>query len=121
MPGPEHISAPLGRVLAGAAAAVAGCGPAPDPGRDFGLWSTATPPAERLARLRCLRGLVRVFAGPMGERVQDELAAAEADPSRLAGALDMLDRLPAIPRRKALASFAALHRPAAAGGRRASS
>lgn len=112
--GPQHIGAVIDRVLANAALALAD-----DPGCRYGLWPAGTDPAERTARLRCLRALVRVYAGPLGERLEHELAASEADPSRLAGALDLLDRLPAVPRRKALASFAALHRPAPAGGRAA--
>ena len=70
-------------------------------------------PAERLARLRSLRAIARLTTGPRGESLCEALRLAERDAARLPAALDALDRLAPIDRRQVLASFAALHRPAA--------
>ncbi len=50
------------------------------PGARYGLWSDTTEPGERLARLRALRALVRVFAGPAEAGVDAALSVAEIDP-----------------------------------------
>ena len=46
----------------------------------FGPWASALDPAERLARCRSLRALVRVLAGPHGRDLAAALRQAEADP-----------------------------------------
>jgi hypothetical protein len=81
----------------------------PDP---FGPWAPGLDPAERLARLRSLRALVQVFAGPRHPLVV-ALAAAEADPADEAAALiawQVLTTMPTIKRRRILASLATLIR-----------
>jgi len=52
----------------------------------FGPWAAGLDPAERLARLRSLRALVQVFAGPTHSLVA-ALAQAEGDPGDEAAAL----------------------------------
>lgn len=82
-----------------------------------GAWGPFQPgleAGERLARLRTLRGLIRVLAGPRGAEAGHKLLLAEVDPDDevLAEAAQEFDRLPAIDRRRVLASFAALLPPA---------
>lgn len=67
---------------------------------------TECEPAELRARLRALQGIARVFAGPHAELVA-ALRAAEDDAARLQACDAALARLPAIPRRRVLATFAA--------------
>ena len=69
--------------------------------------------AERRARLRCLRGLSRVLAGPRAADLCRYLAAAEHDTAALPLALAALDRLPSVDRRQIVATYGAVHRPAA--------
>lgn len=78
----------------------------------FGPWSDRIDGAERVARLRSLRAIVRLSTGPRGERLAVLLHRAERDASALAPALDALNALAALDRRSVLGSFAALHRPA---------
>lgn len=68
--------------------------------------------AERLARLRSLRAITHLCAGPRGNRLADELRRAEYDVSCLPAALAEIDALAALDRRQVLASFARLHRSA---------
>lgn len=68
---------------------------------------------ERAARCRALGALVRVYTGPEGEQVVAALRRLEANTNDAPAALAALNQLPALPRRKALASFAALHQPRA--------
>jgi hypothetical protein len=78
----------------------------------FGPWAEGIDPAERLARYRSLRALVGVFAGP-NHPLTVALAAAEADPTDDAAALiawQVLTTMPAIKRRRILASLATLMR-----------
>ncbi|WP_342148160.1 hypothetical protein [Methylorubrum sp. SB2] len=77
----------------------------------FGPWSDHIDAAERLARLRSLRAIVRLTTGPRGEALADELHRAERDASRLPFALAALDSLAPLDRRQVLSSYAALHRP----------
>ncbi|TGD94905.1 hypothetical protein [Methylobacterium nonmethylotrophicum] len=82
----------------------------------FGPWADGLSTAERQARLRCMRGLVHLIAGPRGQRLADTLARAEVDEDALRQSVDELGRLTPVDRRRVLASFAALHRPRIAGG-----
>ncbi|WP_152276436.1 hypothetical protein [Methylorubrum populi] len=79
----------------------------------FGPWSDRIDAAERVARLRSLRAIVRLTTGPRGERLGDLLYRAEKDAAALVPALAALNRLATLDRRSVLASFAALHRSAA--------
>jgi len=74
----------------------------------FGPWESAITAAERLARLRSMRALVRVLVGPKGSDLAAALRQAEHDLAALDQAADLLDRLPSLPRRHVLASYAAL-------------
>ncbi|MDA8231695.1 MAG: hypothetical protein M0006_10185 [Magnetospirillum sp.] len=76
----------------------------------FGPWAPTLDPAERLARCRSLRALVRVLAGPRGRELAAALRQAEADPAALDLAAHLLDRLPTVPRRHILAAYVALDR-----------
>ena len=76
----------------------------------FGPFAAGLDPAERRARLRCLRALVQVHAGPRGEAAARALHAAEADPAAEALAVAALDRLAALDRRHILASYAKVAR-----------
>lgn len=69
--------------------------------------------AERLARLRSLRAIVRLSTGPRGDRLAGLLHRAERDTAALEPALAALNALATLDRRSVLASFAALHRSAA--------
>jgi len=73
---------------------------------NFGPWTPDIDPAERLARTRTLRALVRVYTGPKHPTLLESLRRAEADPAALAEAASLFDALPAIPRRHILASYA---------------
>ncbi|WP_336488827.1 hypothetical protein [Methylobacterium nigriterrae] len=66
--------------------------------------------AERLARLRSLRALVRAYCGARGQTLCAALAEAETDPDALTLALAALNRLTPHDRRHVLAAFAALSR-----------
>ncbi|MFJ7441286.1 hypothetical protein ACIQW5_26990 [Methylorubrum thiocyanatum] len=79
----------------------------------FGPWSDRIDVTERVARLRSLRAIVRLSTGPRGDRLAGLLHRAERDAAALAPALAALNQLAALDRRAVLASFAALHRPAA--------
>ena len=82
------------------------------PADRFGPWSDAIDAAERRARLRCLRAIVHLFLGPRGEPLTCELRRAESNDQALEYALAALNGLAALDRRRVLASYAALHRPA---------
>jgi len=75
----------------------------------WGPWAPNIPPAERVARFRALRALVRVLTGP-GPLVV-ALARAETDPAAADEAAALLSRLPSLSRRRVLATYAALSRP----------
>ena len=78
----------------------------------FGPWALDLDPAERLARLRSMRAIVRLSCGARGEAFADLLRQAERDPAALEPAADALKRLAGLDRRHVLTSFAALHRQA---------
>lgn len=80
-----------------------------EPAAQFGPWADGIDPAERLARTRCMRVLAMVFARPHADLIAT-LRDAEHNPAALSTALDLLDALPALPRRRIIATFAALGR-----------
>jgi hypothetical protein len=63
------------------------------------------PAAERVARLRSLEVLIRVFAGPTAT-AYETLRAAESDTALLPVADAALSALPTVPLRRVLATFA---------------
>lgn len=77
----------------------------------FGPWVQGLDPAERLARLRSLRALVQLLAGP-DHPLCEALARAEVDPSEEAAmaAWEALTAMPSLRRRRILASLATLTR-----------
>lgn len=75
---------------------------------DYGPWATDIDPAERIARLRAFRALVRTFAGPAGRELSEALKRAEASPEALEQAGRLLGTLKPIPFRHVLSSYAAL-------------
>lgn len=81
------------------------CPPCCPPPQGWGPWATGLAPAERLARLRGLRALCHVLAGPHGAALADALKAAESDDGALVLAATELDRLPSLPRRHILRSY----------------
>lgn len=78
----------------------------------WGPFADGIDNAERLARLRALRAITHLCAGPRGDRLAAELHRAERDVSRLPIALEALDALTALDRRQVLSSFARVHRSA---------
>ncbi|MCJ2063254.1 hypothetical protein MKK63_11085 [Methylobacterium sp. J-088] len=70
-------------------------------------------PAERKARLRCLRAVVHLSTGPRGQALADLLLRAERDPGLLPSALTALSGLDALDKRRIWASYLALNRTAA--------
>jgi hypothetical protein len=80
-----------------------------DPG--FGPWRSDIPADERKARCRELRALARLLA-PKSPLAAALKAAEDGDADALALALAEIDRLPALPRRRILATYAALMKPA---------
>jgi hypothetical protein len=76
----------------------------------FGPWADGFDGAERLARLRAMRALAFVFCGP-AHPLTMALLEAEADDAAAIAALDHLDALPALRRRRLLAAYAALSAP----------
>ena len=68
----------------------------------FGPWSNSITDAERVARLRCLRALATAYGA------RDLVAAllqAERDPGALEQALSVLDRVPALRKRRLLSLY----------------
>lgn len=78
----------------------------------WGPFADGIDNAERLARLRALRAITHLCAGPRGDRLADELHRAERDVSRLPAALAEIEALASLDRRQVLASFARVHRSA---------
>jgi hypothetical protein len=73
----------------------------------FGPWAPGIADAERLARLRAMRGLALVLT--RGETAFiDALTRAERDPTALATAAELLERVPARQRRNLLCTYAVL-------------
>jgi hypothetical protein len=74
---------------------------------NFGPWADGIDVAERVARLRALRAFAMVWARPQQDFIS-ALARAESDPAALATAAALLNEIPALPRRRMLASYGAL-------------
>ncbi|ACA15746.1 hypothetical protein M446_1221 [Methylobacterium sp. 4-46] len=68
-------------------------------------------PAEQRARLRVMRAIAQLHCGLRAADLCSLLAQAEFDPGALAPALEALDRLAPVDRRRVLASYARLDRP----------
>ncbi|AWN47159.1 hypothetical protein DK419_13230 [Methylobacterium terrae] len=79
------------------------------PADRYGPWADNLSPAERRARLRCLRGLVHVLCGPRGQDLAELLDRAEFDGGALRESVDALARLEPVDRRRVLATYARLH------------
>lgn len=83
--------------------------PSTIPTRDqWGPFRPDIEPPERLARLRSLRVVVHLLVGPRGVELEKHLRDAETDRPALLRALDALDRLAPLDRRRVLASYAAV-------------
>lgn len=78
------------------------------PADAWGPFAPNIDPAEQRARLRSLRALAKVYAGPRAADACRLLAQAETDPAALEPASEALGRLAPIDRRQILASFARL-------------
>lgn len=81
------------------------------PRPSWGPWADGLDGTERAARCRALAMAIRLHAGPAGADAVAALRRAEDDPTALDDAGAALSALPTIPFRRAIASFAALHRP----------
>lgn len=79
-------------------------------GDAWGPFAADLEPAERLARLRALRAIVRLLCGPRGIRAEAALLAAETRPVADPVALVEVLALEPVDRRRVLASYAALAR-----------
>jgi hypothetical protein len=75
----------------------------------FGPFAADLDRTERIARLRALRAIALTFARPHREFL-NALTRAESDVSALAPALELLEALPALPKRRVLATYADLAR-----------
>jgi hypothetical protein len=75
----------------------------------YGPWSGDIAEPERVARLRELRALVLLLCptGPLLATRQE----AETNPAAADRALEEIDALPPLRRRKLLSCYSALHRP----------
>ena len=78
----------------------------------WGPFAADIDQGERVARLRCLLAIVHLITGPRGRTVVAALRAAEGDEAALPAALAEIGRLDALDRRRALASYAAITKPA---------
>ena len=76
----------------------------------FGPWSPDLAPDERAIRLRTMRAVAHLIAGAAAP-ITVALTAAERDPSALPRAAAELDHMPALRRRRLLATYAALSSP----------
>lgn len=73
----------------------------------YGPWAAGIGDGERLARTRAMRALVFMLCGPTHPLVI-ALRDAEYDQAAAARALEELDRLPALRKRRLLATYSAL-------------
>ena len=62
-------------------------------------------PVERVARLRSLALGARLICGPRGTRLEQALRNAERNPEALQAALEQIDALDALDRRRLLAAW----------------
>ncbi|WP_342111814.1 hypothetical protein [Methylobacterium sp. SI9] len=79
----------------------------------WGPFRADIDPAERKARLRCLRSIVHLSTGPRGQALADLLLRAEQDAGLLPSALAALSDLDALDKRRVWSSYLALNRTAA--------
>ena len=77
---------------------------------DFGPWAPDLADGERLAPCRAFRAIAAIMCGPAHPLVV-KLLLAEADSDAATAARQELDKLPALQRRRVLASYAALATP----------
>lgn len=68
-------------------------------------WSTL-PPVERVARLRALAAIARLYLGRGADPLIEALRRSERDPAHLVGAAVALEAVPTRTKRSILASFA---------------
>jgi hypothetical protein len=76
----------------------------------FGPWTPGLGKGERLARWRTMRALALVFVGP-DHPLTAALRAAELDQQVAPLALELLDALPALRRRRLLATYSVIAAP----------
>jgi hypothetical protein len=74
---------------------------------DLGFLLSGCSPSEHTARLRELRALALVYLGP-AHPATTALAAAVADPAMTERALGLVGDLPALRKRRLLATYAAI-------------
>jgi hypothetical protein len=74
---------------------------------NIGPWAAGLNNGERVARCRELRALAHVYLGPE-HRLTQALGQALIDPAALEAARTELGSIPALSRRRLLASYAAL-------------
>ena len=78
----------------------------------WGPFALDLDPAERVARLRCLRAIVHLTCGGRADALSCELRRAESGRVALVYALAALNDLDPLDRRRVWASYAAINRPA---------
>lgn len=76
----------------------------------FGPWSPLCPAGERERQLRCLQAIIACHHGSAHPLIP-LLRRAERDAMAYAAALDEFERLPALHRRRVLATHAAITWP----------
>jgi hypothetical protein len=77
----------------------------------WGPFASGIDPAERMARVRAFRVAVHVDCGTAGREATELLRQAERDPAALSKALAAFERLPALPKRRALSTYCATATP----------
>ncbi|WP_187276135.1 hypothetical protein [Methylobacterium sp. WL116] len=77
----------------------------------WGPFDPAITACERVARLRGLRAIVQLVAGSRGETVTRALRCAEDDASFLGSALQALEKLAALDKRRVWSSYLGLIAP----------
>lgn len=77
----------------------------------WGPWASGIDDCERRARLRSLRAIVRMHLGPRGAILERGLHCAETGAASLEAVHGVLSRLPSMPLRQILGSYAALTKP----------
>lgn len=82
------------------------------PADQWGPFALDLRPGERIARYRCLRAIVHLTCGPRGDDLSDKLRRAEMLNVGPAVVLAALNALAPLDRRRVLASYAAINRPA---------
>ena len=78
----------------------------------WGPFAPGLDVCELRARLRSLRAIVRLLLGRDGDAIDRMLHCAESGNANLDAVVAAINRLPTIPLRKILATYAALTRPA---------